>query len=97
MKRRNVSSACVAEEPADKQRRVFLVPLCRNSHVKALLPFVCIICQREKYIQAHSGCWVKERLVTCESDGETLLNKVTENQDDNILLHIRTVGDLASA
>ena len=65
----------------------------RNDHVMLL---VCIVCQRERYIMSANGGWTKD-MVTCEGDGELSLKKVKERQDENILHHRRTVGDLESA
>ena len=67
----------------------------RNSGV--LPPLMCIICQRDKYEKNRGGSWVKMKLMTCQGDGQKLLQRAEENKDEKILLHVRLCADLASA
>ena len=92
--------------PSSEEQHVNKRLLTRSTHERDLstfpkgndhVPLVCIVCQRERYIKSANGGWTRDKLVTCEGDGELLLKKVKERQDENILHHLRAVGDLASA
>lgn len=61
------------------------------------MPSVCIICQRDKYKKNYNGTYVKEKLSKCETDGQRLLQSAENKEDERILLHTRTLADLAAA
>ena len=65
----------------------------RNERV---LPLVCIICQRHKY-ENKNGAWVKVNLVTCEGNGQKLLELAERRHDEKIILHVRIRAYLSSA
>ena len=66
----------------------------RNERV---LPLVCITCQRDKCEKNKNGAWVKANLVTCEGDGQKLLELAERRHDEKIILHVRVWAYLSSA
>ena len=64
----------------------------RNEHV---LPLVCIICPRDKYEKNNNNnnnnksARAKVKLVTCEGDGQKLLELAERRHAEKILLHMR--------
>ena len=66
----------------------------RNERV---LPLVCITCQRDKCEKNKNGAWVKANLVTCEGDGQKLLELAERRHDKKIILHVRIRAYLSSA
>ena len=66
----------------------------RNERV---LPLVCITCQRHKYEKNKNCAWVKVNLVTCEGDGQKLLELAERRHDEKIILHVRVRAYLSSA
>ena len=61
----------------------------RNERV---LPLVCITCQRDKHEKNKNGPWVKVNLVTCEGDGQKLLDLAERRHDEKIILHVSSSG-----
>ena len=66
----------------------------RNS---AILPDICIICQKDQYTRNKNGAYTIAKLTLCETDGRTLQAAAEEKQDEKVLLHIRGCTDLAAA
>ena len=58
--------------------------------VKHILPPVCLICKKRKYYtDKFSGKRLTKTLVLCETECNALMNAAINNEDENILFHVR--------